>query len=101
MNTTTDTIEEIDVDKKVFKPSKWAVVLHNDETTPFEFVVHLLMTVFELSKSSAFDLTSTIHQDGKGIAGIYAKSGADARKSTAEMMSQVHNIDLKITLEPK
>ena len=44
--------------------------MYNDEST-MEFVVELLVAVFHHSEESARDITMKVHNDGKGVAGVY------------------------------
>ena len=45
------------------------VLLHNDETTTFDFVIAILMRVFHKSAEDAITVTQSIHETGVGVAG--------------------------------
>ena len=53
------------------KPSKFAVVLHNDDYTPMEFVVELIEQFFYKSRENATQIMLKIHTEGKGVCGVY------------------------------
>ena len=53
------------------KPSKFAVVLHNDDYTPMEFVVFVLQEIFHHPFERAERIMLSVHNDGMGVAGIY------------------------------
>ena len=55
VNTSMDTEVEIKQTDKldISKPKKYSVILYNDESTPMEFVVELLVAVFHHSEESA------------------------------------------------
>ena len=55
----------------IFTPKRYNVVLMNDDYTPIDFVISLLIDVFHHNMESAKDLTATIHSAGSGIAGTY------------------------------
>ena len=52
VNTSMDTVGEIKQTDKldISKPKKYSVILYNDESTPMEFVVELLVAVFHHSE---------------------------------------------------
>ena len=65
---------------KVQKPSKYQVVLYNDDYTPMQLVVIILMTFFRKDVDTAWNITSAIHEKGKGIAGgPYSKEIAETK----------------------
>lgn len=41
------------------------VIVHNDDVTPFEFVVGVLETIFELPPDDAFRVTLAAHETGQ------------------------------------
>ena len=60
--------------KKVLEPPlMYKVVLHNDDYTPMDFVVELLMRFFNKNVDDAIHITHQIHTHGKGICGLYSK----------------------------
>lgn len=67
--TVTKTEESVDVVSQ--EPGLFKVVLYNDDVTPMEFVIALLMKVFRHNEESAVELTMRIHNEGKAVAGIY------------------------------
>lgn len=97
MSTKTDTIEREEV--KLKRPSKWAVVLHNDDVTPMDFVVELLYRIFKINLETATQLMLKIHTEGSGAAGIYPYEIAEQKFTEAQTMVRLSNMQLKITLE--
>ena len=64
----------LDRDKrKVEKPKKYKAVMYNDDYTPMDFVVIILIEVFHKSFDQAWKLMTDVHEKGKGIAGVYSK----------------------------
>jgi ATP-dependent Clp protease adaptor protein ClpS len=45
----------------------YRVIIHNDDVTPMDFVVHILKTVFYLSNNKAADVMMTAHMIGMKI----------------------------------
>ena len=65
---------------KIQKPSKYQVIFHNDDYTPFQFVAIVLMTFFRKDVDSAWAIANTIHKSGKGVAGgPYSKEIAETK----------------------
>jgi ATP-dependent Clp protease adaptor protein ClpS len=80
-------------------PEKWKVVLHNDDTTPMDYVIEVLMLIFGHDFDAAKDITLTIHNSGRGTAGIYPYEIAEQK--CAETLSDSRNKghDLTVDLE--
>src|SRR5699024_980755 len=54
---------------KTRQPPLYRVVLHNDDYTPMEFVVEVLLHYFSVSHDEAVQIMLTVHTRGKGVAG--------------------------------
>jgi ATP-dependent Clp protease adaptor protein ClpS len=52
------------------EPPMFRVLLHNDDYTTMEFVVDILMGVFNKSHEEAVAIMLKVHQEGVGICGI-------------------------------
>jgi ATP-dependent Clp protease adaptor protein ClpS len=84
---------------KFKRPSKWVVVLHNDDTTPMDFVIELLHYVFDMKIDDATHLMITIHTEGQGAAGIYPHEIAEQKLSEAKMFIDLTPYPMRTTLE--
>jgi len=56
---------------KIKPPSKYNVVLLNDDSTPMDFVIQLLVSIFNKTDKIANDITLEVHEKGRAIAGTY------------------------------
>jgi ATP-dependent Clp protease adaptor protein ClpS len=81
-------------------PQRYSVIIHNDDFTPMEFVVQLLIEIFNKTIDDATDITMTIHSTGKAIAGVYSFEVAEQKTHEANIISRHHGHPLKITVEP-
>jgi len=97
MSTDVETIEREEV--KLKRPKKWAVILHNDDITPMDFVIELLHYVFKMDLSEAAQLMIKVHTEGQGVAGVYPYEIAEQKFTEANAMVRLSNMPLKITLE--
>jgi len=87
------------IEQTVKEPSKYRVVFHNDDHTPMEFVVELLMTVFKHSSVTAEELTLKIHSEGTATVGVYTYEIAESKGVEATTLSRSHGFPLVITVE--
>ena len=91
------TVDKTDIDLKL--PSRYKVVLLNDDTTPMEFVVSLLCEVFGHNELAAENITMEVHHTGKGIAGIYYYEIAEQKLFEAITVSRAHGFPLSFEME--
>ncbi len=84
---------------KIAPPKLWKVLLMNDDHTPMEFVIELLMQLFGHSETSAKDITLEIHNTGSGVAGIYNYEIAEQRALEATKISRKNGHPLRIQVE--
>jgi ATP-dependent Clp protease adaptor protein ClpS len=87
------------ITQKIEKPSKYKVVFLNDETTPMEWVVSLLISVFKHSQASAEEITMTIHTEGSGIVGVYSYEIAEVKATEATTLSRNNGFPLLVKVE--
>ncbi|TPJ82281.1 ATP-dependent Clp protease adaptor ClpS [Mesorhizobium sp. B2-6-2] len=76
------------------------LVIHNDDQTPWAFVVDLIRSVFSRSEAEAEALTATVSQQGKAACGSYPSAVAKAMLDTAEQRIKAAGHPLRITAVP-
>jgi ATP-dependent Clp protease adaptor protein ClpS len=95
-----EVIERIDEQIKVFIPSLYKVILHNDDYTTVDFVIHVLTHIFHRTMDDAVQLTQTIHETGQGIAGApYTKEIAEEKAIETISAARLNNFPLMATFE--
>jgi len=94
--------EEIltDQDEKFEEPKLYQVILHNDDYTTMEFVIEVLIRVFQKSFSEAEVLMRDVHIKGKGIAGVYPFDIAATKTYQVGKMAKEKSFPLRCTFEP-
>ena len=97
MQTNELVIEELS--EKVKQPSLYRVLLINDDYTPMEFVVEVLVNVFAMDKSSATRVMLDVHTKGKGICGIYSYEIAETRVAQVTKMAKEYQHPLLCLME--
>lgn len=95
------TKEKESVDTDILEPGKFKVVIHNDNSTPIEFVIAMLMKVFRHSEEAAYDITMRVHNEGSGIAGVYTHEIAEQKgmEGTALARQNGHPLVIKVEAE--
>ena len=85
--------------EKLERPRKYSVVFHNDDFTPMEFVIELLMLIFNKSPQAAMVITEEVHLKGKAIVGEYPKSIAQSKVNEVTEAAKQNEFPLKCTME--
>ena len=58
---------------KIKVPRQYQVLIYNDDFTPMDFVVNVLMQIFDKEESAATALMLSIHKSSYAVAGVYPK----------------------------
>ena len=85
--------------KEPQKPGNFAVVLHNDDFTPMEFVVYVLQEIFHHPSERAEQIMLSVHKEGMGIAGVYRAEIAEQKAYDTAEEAKENQYPLKITIE--
>lgn len=88
-----------DSDLKDEYPPMYKVILHNDDYTTMDFVVEILMTVFGKSFEIATQIMLNVHEQGKGICGIYTRDVAETKVNRVHILAREREFPLKSTME--
>lgn len=99
----TEREEETDVlvaDPELQAPPMYAVIMYNDDYTPMEFVVMVLMQEFKQAEDQAVETMLAIHHDGHGIAGIYPKDIAETKAKKCNNLARKEGYPLLTQIEP-
>lgn len=94
---------DVQIDEKVkvrvSEPKRWKVILLNDDTTPMEFVIGILVEIFKHNVESAHHIMLQVHETGSGIAGVYNFEIAEAKAVEATNQARGNGYPLQIKLE--
>lgn len=94
---------DIQLDEKikvtVSEPKQWKVILLNDDSTPMEFVISILIDIFKHNHASASDIMLQVHETGSGVAGSYSFEIAEAKAVEATNLARTNGHPLQIKLE--
>ncbi|MDH5671658.1 MAG: ATP-dependent Clp protease adaptor ClpS [Myxococcales bacterium] len=87
--------------RKLARPPRYKVLLHNDDYTTREFVVEILKLVFHRSEPEAVQIMLHVHHNGVGIAGVYSYEVAETKVRTVEAMARARDYPLMLSIEPE
>lgn len=90
---------EAHVEEELREPPMFRVLLHNDDYTTMEFVVEVLMNVFEKSEAEATQIMIHVHNNGVGVCGVYTVELAETKVSLVHQLARKHGFPLKCTME--
>ena len=99
MGTSTKTKTSTATRADIKYPERYNVVILNDDFTPMEFVIHLLVEVFNKNLQQAKDITIQVHEQGKGVAGTYNFEVAEQKVQESTILSRHNGHPLGIQME--
>lgn len=77
----------------------YRVIIHNDDLTPMDFVVHILNTIFMLLPPDAVKVMYTAHYRGQAVVQILPRSEAERRINKAHFAAGLEGYPLHFSLE--
>ena len=84
---------------KLKKPPLYRVMLLNDDFTPMDFVIEILMNFFGLPEEQATVVMLQVHTRGIGVCGTYSKDVAETKVYIVNSYAVEHNHPLKCVME--
>jgi len=84
---------------KLKEPSKYKVLVINDDYTPVDFVIVMLMEIFKHTDESAVALTKQVHEQGRAIVGTYTYEIAEQKCIESTNLAREHGYPLVIKVE--
>lgn len=81
------------------EPRRFKVLLHNDDYTTMDFVVHVLRKVFQKPEQEAMRIMLAVHQQGLGMCGVYTAEVAETKVDTVHAMAKDAGFPLRASLE--
>jgi len=80
-------------------PDLYRVVMHNDDFTPMDFVVDILVRIFGKPAAEATQIMLKIHHTGAGTAGVYSYDIAMSKMMQVHRTAEEHRHPLRCTVE--
>ncbi len=80
-------------------PPMYKVIILNDDYTPMDFVVEVLESFFYLSREQATQVMFQVHNQGKGICGVFSRDVAETKVAQVNDFSQQNQHPLLCLME--
>ncbi len=84
---------------KVKKPDMYRIVLLNDDYTPRDFVVWIIVRVFYKNQEESTRIMLEAHTAGKSAIGVYTYDVATTKVMQVDKLAKQHEHPLKCILE--
>ena len=84
---------------KIKEPKTFKVIIFNDDTTPMDFVVSVLVSIFNHTEKSATEIMLQIHNEGSGIAGVYNYEIAEQKLAETNSVIKEHKLELQVEIK--
>lgn len=81
------------------RPPMYRVVLMNDDYTPMDFVVEVLMIFFNMDQEKATQIMLSVHTQGKGVCGVFTKDVAETKAAQVNQYSRENKHPLLCEVE--
>ena len=89
----------VEEDSYIMLPPERKVVFYNDDFTTMEFVVDVLVSIFNKSHSEAEELMQTVHQEGSSVVGVYTYDIAVSRTNLTLQAARKNGFPLRVEVE--
>lgn len=84
---------------EVKKPAMYRVVLMNDDYTPMDFVIAVLMLFFSMDQEKATQVMLAVHTQGKGVCGIFTRDIAETKAAIVNQYARDNSHPLLCEVE--
>lgn len=81
------------------QPKNWKVIVLNDDKTPMNFVVSVLVEIFRHTPVSAAELMMKVHLEGSAVAGVYPFEIAESKSVETVNFARQNGFPLQVKLE--
>jgi ATP-dependent Clp protease adaptor protein ClpS len=78
----------------------YRVIIHNDDVTPYDFVIIVLVRFFQLDAQAAELVAWTAHTSGQALVVVLPLAEARRRVGRAHFAAAVEGYPLSLTIEP-
>ena len=86
---------------KTKRPNLYRVLLINDDYTPMDFVVHVIMRFFQKSQEDATRIMLHVHNHGVGECGVFTYEVAETKVTQVMDFARKHQHPLQCVMEKK
>ena len=84
---------------KLKKPKLYRVILFNDDYTSMEFVVNILISIFNKPAAEATKIMLDVHKKGAGVCGVYTYDIAVTKVNQVHREAHLNEFPLRCGYE--
>jgi ATP-dependent Clp protease adaptor protein ClpS len=84
---------------KTAPPRLYKVILLNDDFTPMEFVVQVLLRFFGMTREQATTVMLQVHREGSGVCGVFPRDIAATKVEQVSSFARQHQHPLACVME--
>lgn len=84
---------------KIEPPPQYKVILTNDDYTPMDFVIEVLIKFFRMDQERATDTMLAIHYKGRAVCGVYSAEIAETKVVQVNQYARNHDHPLMASME--
>ena len=92
-------LKERPAEPKLKRPPMYKVIMLNDDYTPMEFVVDVLMKFFHMDQEKAWQVMYAVHTTGSAVVGIFPRDIAETKSEQVNAYAQENQFPLRSTVE--
>ena len=100
MTTQADTVTKEKQTIALKEPGMYKVVFYNDNVTPMDFVVQVLVELFKHNIERANSIMQQIHNNGSGVAGIFTYEIAEQKGVETSVLARENGYPLQVKIDP-
>lgn len=84
---------------KLKPPPLYRVIIHNDDYTPMDFVVHVLQLFFYMNREKATQIMLAVHTKGKAVCGVFTRDIAETKAAQVNQYAREQQHPLLCEIE--
>lgn len=94
----TDIAEKTEIRLK--QPRQYKVVMYNDDFTPMDVVVEILIDVFRKNYEEAVSIMMMVHKGNRAVVGAYSYDIAKSKAAKAVKIARDQGYPFRVEVEP-
>ena len=99
--TVTKSITTIQPRTDLTPPPRYSVIFMNDNVTTMDFVMAVLIELYEHTEDSAEELTIKIHENGQAAVAVLPFEIAESKAVETTLLARTNSFPLAVKIEPE
>ena len=91
--------QKIEIREDVAPPNLYNVIFINDNVTTIDFVIAVLIELFDYSDKEALILCQKVHEEGAAIVAVYPYELAEQKALETTLMARNNSFPLMVKIE--